>query len=161
MSTKHTSFIPMAPDSLPQQRLYEVVTLPDVPKWLDQEHKYISLFWKTRLRPPHENLLVYSAWNGRGHRRITVLIIIILTHAVTVGYYGIIGWRTEVILGPGIGILWHMENVVDQMKGLLPFPWSKLFGSSIKYHDTDHFHWINNTGLLSVDEIEAIAREVW
>lgn len=35
MSTKHTSFIPMAPSLLPQQRLYEVVTLPDLPKGLD------------------------------------------------------------------------------------------------------------------------------
>ena len=30
-----------------------------------------------------------------------------------------------------------------------------------KYHDVEHFHWINNTGLLSIEEIEAIAREVW
>ena len=35
MSTKHTSFIPMAPGLRPQQRLYEVVTLPDLPKGLD------------------------------------------------------------------------------------------------------------------------------
>ena len=35
MSTKHTSFIPMAPGLRPQQRLYEVFTLPDVPKRLD------------------------------------------------------------------------------------------------------------------------------
>ena len=34
MSTKHTSFIPMAPGLRPQQRLYEVVTLPDIPKGL-------------------------------------------------------------------------------------------------------------------------------
>jgi hypothetical protein len=35
MSTKHTSFIPMAPGLRPQQRLYEVVTAPDLPKGLD------------------------------------------------------------------------------------------------------------------------------
>ena len=35
MSTKHTSFIPMAPTLRPQQRLYEVVTAPDLPKGLD------------------------------------------------------------------------------------------------------------------------------
>ena len=35
MSTKHTSFIPMALGLRPQQRLYEVVTLPDLPKGLD------------------------------------------------------------------------------------------------------------------------------
>ena len=34
MSTKHTSFIPMAPGLRPQQRLYEVVALPYLPKGL-------------------------------------------------------------------------------------------------------------------------------
>ena len=35
MSTKHTSFIPMSSDARPQQRLYEVVNLPELPKRLD------------------------------------------------------------------------------------------------------------------------------
>ena len=35
MSTKHTSFIPMSPSLLPQQRLYEVLELPELPKRLD------------------------------------------------------------------------------------------------------------------------------
>lgn len=35
MSTKHTSFIPMAPGLRPQQRMYEVATLPQLPKGLD------------------------------------------------------------------------------------------------------------------------------
>ena len=35
MSTKHTSFMPMAPGLRPHQRMYEVVTLPQVPKRLD------------------------------------------------------------------------------------------------------------------------------
>ena len=25
----------------------------------------------------------------------------------------------------------------------------------------DHFHWINSTGLISVEDVQAIAREVW
>ena len=35
MSTKHNSLIPMSPDVRPQQRLYEVVPLPTLPKRLD------------------------------------------------------------------------------------------------------------------------------
>jgi hypothetical protein len=35
MSTKHTSFIPMAPSLRPQQQLYEVVKLPELPQNLD------------------------------------------------------------------------------------------------------------------------------
>ena len=35
MSTKHISFIPMAPSLRPQQQLYEVVKLPELPQNLD------------------------------------------------------------------------------------------------------------------------------
>ena len=35
MSTKHTSFIPMSLELLPQQKLTEVVSLPELPKGLD------------------------------------------------------------------------------------------------------------------------------
>ena len=30
-----------------------------------------------------------------------------------------------------------------------------------EYQEHDHYHWINNTGCLSVEEIQAIARQVW
>ena len=28
-----------------------------------------------------------------------------------------------------------------------------------QYHD--HYHWINNTGCLGVEDVQAIARKVW
>ena len=30
-----------------------------------------------------------------------------------------------------------------------------------EYQGLDEYHWINNTGLISVEEMHAIAREVW
>ena len=30
-----------------------------------------------------------------------------------------------------------------------------------KESDVDHYHWINNSGCLSVEEIQALARGVW
>ena len=36
----------------------------------------------------------------------------------------------------------------------------KLWKFDKKYHDVDHFHWLNNTDLLDVEEVQAIAREV-
>jgi len=30
-----------------------------------------------------------------------------------------------------------------------------------KENYVDHFHWLNNTGLLDVEDVQAIAREVW
>ena len=64
MSTKHTSFIPMAPGLRPQQRLYEVVTAPDLPKGLDPKIEIDESLLKTHLRLPRENLPIYSASNG-------------------------------------------------------------------------------------------------
>ena len=37
----------------------------------------------------------------------------------------------------------------------------ELWKFDAKYHDVDEFHWLNNTGLLDVEEVQAIAREVW
>ena len=30
-----------------------------------------------------------------------------------------------------------------------------------EHQDLDHYHWINNTGCLDVEDVQAIAREVW
>jgi hypothetical protein len=30
-----------------------------------------------------------------------------------------------------------------------------------EFQELDHYHFINNTGLLSVEEIQAVSREVW
>ena len=42
MSTKHTSFIPMSPELLPQQKLAEVVSLPELPKGLDPKIEWVE-----------------------------------------------------------------------------------------------------------------------
>ena len=38
---------------------------------------------------------------------------------------------------------------------------SALWKWDSKENYVDHFHWLNNTGLLDVEDIQAIAREVW
>ena len=37
----------------------------------------------------------------------------------------------------------------------------ELWKFDAKHHDVDHFHWLNNTGLLNFEEVQAIAKEVW
>ena len=59
MSTKYTSFIPMAPGLRPQQRLYEVVILPNLSKGLDPKREMDQTLLKTHIRLPRENLPVY------------------------------------------------------------------------------------------------------
>jgi len=36
-----------------------------------------------------------------------------------------------------------------------------LWESEAEDQSAEHYHWINNTGLLSVEEIQALGREVW
>ena len=36
-----------------------------------------------------------------------------------------------------------------------------LWECEIEHQMLDQYHWINTTGLLSTEEIQAIAREVW
>ena len=61
-----------------------------------------------------------------------------------------------------------MANIVDfeALGGLMmnedQVQWDKaLWESEVEHQAVDHYHWINNTGLLSVEEIQAIGREVW
>ena len=42
MSMKHTLFIAMSPELLPQQKLAEVVSLPELPKGLDPKIEWME-----------------------------------------------------------------------------------------------------------------------
>ena len=66
---------------------------------------------------------MYSTGNERGQERITVLLIIISTHAVTDGFYGKIGWRTEVILG----LVEHRRNLT-----VLDVPLNQIVGKRFR-----------------------------
>ena len=156
------SFIPMSPEDRPQQRVYEVVDLPPTPVGLETKLDWVEPFPddrpKTTPRKVQFLCAVEWAWSPM-HNRID-------------NYY--LHQRGKRWL------LWN--NWVED--GEAPWTWHwnvhaygrrcrsdertisihliKAFWEfDAKYHDVEHFHWINNTGLLSVEEIEAIAREVW
>ena len=162
MKTKHNSFIPMSPEALPQQRLNEVVGFPPRPDGLDVSVEYIDSLGKEYPKgTPRKHTFVCSvewAWSP-AHNRID-------------NYY--------LNPKPKHWLLWN--NWVNDR--VWPWTWNwdvMAFAPRIDAdevtiathmvmetwrvlaaHDTiDHYHWINNTGCLDVEQVQAIAREVW
>ena len=162
MSTKHTSFIPMAPSLLPQQRLYEVVTLPKLPKDLDPKIEIDQPLLKNPPKAsPRKLTYLFSvewAWSPM-HNRID-------NYYINPRRTGWLLWNNWVEDG-GAPWTWHWDMHVhgrrcrSDERTISIHLIKALWEFDAKYHDVEHFHWINNTGLLSVEEIEAIAREVW
>ena len=162
MSTKHTSFIPMTPDARPPQRIYEDLALPELPKRLDPKIDIDEpLRENYQQRSPRKLTYLLSvewAWSPI-HGRIDY-------HYLNPRRTGWLLWNNWVEDG-GYPWTWHWDLMAygnrcrsDERTvaiHLIQAVWKFDF----IYHDTDHFHWINNTGLLGVDEIKAIAREVW
>ena len=48
-----------------------------------------------------------------------------------------------------------------QMKGLAAHMLLEAWKDEEKEQMLDHYHWINNTGCLEIEDIQAIARKVW
>jgi hypothetical protein len=162
MSTKHTSFIPMSPSLLPQQKLYEVVTLPQSPKDLDPKIEIDEpLLRNPPKTSPRKLTYLFSvewAWSPM-HNRID-------NYYINPRRTGWLLWNNWVEDG-GAPWTWHWDMYAhgrrcrSDERTISIHLIKALWEFDAKYHDVEHFHWINNTGLLSVDEIEAIAREVW
>ena len=159
MSTKDTSFIPMSSESLPQQRLCEVVNLPDLIKRPDPKVELIQPLLKNYPKASPRKLTyllsVGWAWSPM-HNRI-------------VNYYldprrtGWLLWNNwlEDGLAPR---KWHWQFMAygnrfrSNEKTIARHLILALGKWDTKENYVDHFHWLNDTGLLYV---KALASEVW
>jgi hypothetical protein len=152
--------IPMSPTELPQQRIHEVVGLPERPAEFDCEVGYgvfsdnavpknapinstylcqVEWAWS----PAHNRLDAYYLHRGR-------------THWSLWSKY----WDDNWMKWEQIAIGYVPRRGVDQKQAavdLLLEYWA--FGA--KEGHVDEFHWINEDGYLSIAELAAIAREVW
>ena len=162
MSTKHTSFIPMSPDARPQQRLYEVVTLPELPKRLDPKVELDQPLLKNYPKAsPRKLTYLFSAewaWSPM-HNRID-------NYYLNPRRTGWMLWNNWVEDG-GYPWTWHWDFFAHgkrcraDERTIAIHLILEFWKCEAEHQAVDHFHWINHTGLLDIGEIKSLVREVW
>ena len=162
MSTKHTSFIPMSPELLPQQKLSEVVSLPELPKDLDPKIEWVEPLLRQPPRSsPRKLTYLFSvewAWSPM-HNRID-------NYYLNPRRTGWLLWNNWVEDG-GYPWTWHWDFLAHgkrcraDARTIAIHLILEFWKCEAEHQDVDHFHWINHTGLLDVGEIKSIAREIW
>ena len=148
-STKHTSFIPMTPEALPKQQLNEVVSLPEKPADLN-----ICIQWIDGIGPkkypkgtPRKLTFVCSvewAWSPMNNR--------IANYYINPKPWGWALWWD---------FLAYSEKTNADERTIATYLLMESWKDETEHQDLDHYHWINNTGCLDVEDIQAIARQVW
>ena len=161
-TTKHTSFIPMSPDFLPRQKLNEVVTLPKLPEGLAPKVEWVEPLLRDPPRAsPRKLTFLFSvewSWSPMHHR--------IDNYYLNPRRNGWLLWNNWLNDGT-VPWSWHWLLMAHCKKGKFDEKTiaihliKALWECEIEHQMLDQYHWINNTGLLSTEEIQAIAREVW
>ena len=161
-TTKHTSFIPMSPELLPRQKLNEVVPVPELPTGLTPKVDLDEPLLRNRPKAsPRKLAFVCSvewSWSPMHHR--------IDNYYLNPRRTGWLLWNNWVEDG-GFPWTWHWDLMAygnrcrSDAETIAAHLLLKLWKFDAKYHQVEQYHWINNTGLLSTEEIQAIAREVW
>ena len=162
MKTPH---VPLGPNELPRQHLYEVVDIPKQPavrliELLDYEHSHsfdgipqkptqksvnlcqVEWAWS----PMHNRLDAYCLHQGRTHWLLWM------------GHHNDQEWMD-----------WHWEwyPAAAMPVKQASFKQAAVYLLMEQWHRetecrmVDRFHWINEEGALSVPEIQAIANIVW
>ena len=151
--------IPMKPEQRPQQRVYEVLTLPQRPepfnfragceevpeKAVPKKGPRVAIYLgqvEWAWSPMNNRLDAYYLHRGR---RYWIL---------WIRYFGFSErWEWHPVACV------HHKGISEKQAAvyLLMTVWQSL----LREGELDKFHWINEEGYLSVAELEAIAREVW
>jgi hypothetical protein len=150
----------MSPDALPQQRIHEVVELPERPAKFDCHVGY-GVFPKGALPKNIPTISTYLcqvewAWSPMHNRLDAYYLHRGQTHwSLWFKYWD----DNEGEWGQiAVGCV-HRQGVNQRQAAvylLLEFWTSEAEESSV-----DEFHWINEDGYLSISDLAAIAREVW
>ncbi len=162
MKTNHTSFLPMSSEDLPQQRVNEVVGLPSRPDGLDISVELINSLGKQYPKgSPRKLEFVCSvewAWSPINNRIDNYYLNPKPKHWMLWS-----NWVNDRV----VPWTWHWDVLAyaprieaDEFTlatHMLLETWKYLAA----YEGVDHYHWVNNTGCLSVEDVQAVAREVW
>ena len=162
MKTDHTTPVLMSPDHLPQQRVAAVITVPEKPTGLVIRPWYEQPKWvdAPKRSPRNVELICGAEWAWSPmHNRID-------NYYLNPRRSGWLLWNNWVKDG-GVPWTWHWDLMAygnrcrSDAKTIASHLVLELWKFDAKYHQVDHFHWINSTGLLRVEDVQAIAREVW
>jgi hypothetical protein len=152
--------IPMSPEELPQQRIHEVVELPERPDLFDSAVGY-GAFPKDALPRDLDGNATYLcqvewAWSPMHNRLDAYYLRKNRTHWSLWSKYWDDNWGqwSEMAVGcvPRRGVLEKQAAVYLLMD---------FWNDDRQESDVDRFHWINEDGFMSIAELGAIAREVW
>ena len=153
--------IPMSPNELPQQRIHEVVALPERPEPFNVIVGYSDevpqdAIPKNGPRSPIYLGQVEWAWSP-AHNRLDAYY---LHRGRKYWVLWVCYWDDNWGKWEWVAVACVEKKGVSQMVSanhLLAEYWKY----EVKESDVDRFHWINENGYLSVAELAAIAQHVW
>jgi len=156
----HEPKIPIRPEDLPQQRIHEVVTLPERPAVFDCEVGYdvppSGSFLKNASTNSTYLCQVEWAWSP-AHNRIDAYH---LHRGRSEWFLWSKYWDNDWMKWEHIGNGTVHRHGVDQKQAAV-YLLLEYWAFDAKEGYVDEFHWINEDGYLSIAELAAIAREVW
>ena len=152
--------IPMLPSQLPQQRIHEVVDLPERPVPFDCLVGYgavpDNIIPKGGPRSPTYLAQVEWAWSPMHNRLDAYYLHRGRSHWILWSRYWDDNWgKWEWAAAACVRKKGVSEN--EAAVHLLIEFWKE----EAEENHVDHYHWINESGFLSIAELAAIAREVW
>ena len=153
--------LPGFPDDLPQQRISEVVTLPDQPEGLEVRVEFLESYPHYPVRTPRKVLFlggVEWAWSPANSRRDNYYLNPKPKHWLLWDHWlddQVRPWRWN------WNILAWAPRVRGNEKSIAMHMLKHIWEVDRRHHLIDQFHWINSTGALSVADLQSIAREVW
>jgi len=152
--------IPMSPSELPQQRIHEVVGLPERPEPFDCEIDYGTLSsCKLPKNGPSNSVYLCQvewAWSPMHNRLDAYYLHRGRTHWVLWSKYWDDNWmKWEQV---AVGCVPHHGVTQKQAAVYLLL---EFWAFDAKESDVDRYHSINEDAFLSVSEVAEIARQVW
>ena len=151
---------PMSPPELPQQRIHEVVGLPERPEPFDSHVGYgvfsdnavpqnaptnstylcqVEWAWS----PAHNRLDAYYLHRGRSHWSLWTKF-----------------WDNNLMGWEQFTVGYVPRRGADQKQAAV-YLLLEFWTFDAQENSVDEFHWINEDGFISIAELAAIAREVW
>ena len=156
------TFVPMLPEQIPQQRLNEVVNLPAKPNDLKV---YVDNDVPLKINRPvaWPRKLIYLcgvewAWSPAHNRMDHYYLNLKPNHFFLWNHYLddlSIPWKWEWLF------LSYASKCKGDLKAISTHMLLKYWETECEDQGLDHYHFIGNTGLLNVEDIQAVAREIW